>query len=360
MRQALALARRGYGHTSPNPIVGAVLVKNRKIIGRGWHHAAGSPHAEIEALAAARRARHDPKGATLFVTLEPCSTHGRTPPCTDAIVAAGLRRVVVAAQDPNPAHKGAGFEILRRHGVEVTTGLLAAEADLMNEAFNHWIVKRTPFVTLKAAMSLDGKIATKTGQSKWITSAASRADAMKLRASVDAILVGVNTIAKDDPSLTLRLDAFPRKRLRRLILDPSGRIPLSARVLSDAFARHTTTVVVTKAAPPRRLEQLRRRAQVLIAPARRGSIVLPWLLARLGRDQITHLLIEGGGETNAHFLGAGLVNRIVFYYAPVIIRGATAPKAIAGPGIAKLADSPVLREPEWRRIGGDLRLTALL
>lgn len=359
MRQALALARRGCGRTSPNPMVGAVVIKGGKIIGRGWHHAAGKPHAEIEALRAANRGGHDARGATLLVTLEPCSTHGRTPPCTDAIMAAGIRRVVVAAQDPNPAHCGAGFKILERAGVKVIHGILGAEAARMNEAFNHWIVNKTPFVTVKAAISLDGRIATKTGESKWITGAAARADSMRLRAGMDAILVGVNTIVKDDPSLTLRHPGFAGKRLRRIILDPSARIPLTARVVSDDFARDTT-VVVTGNAAPRRIERLRGRVRVLVAPVRGGGIDLRWLLRALGREQVVHLLVEGGGETNAGFLGQRLAQRVVFYYAPMIIGGQGAPKAVGGAGFVGLKDAPVLREVEWRRVGDDLRLTALL
>ena len=225
MRLALRLARRGYGATSPNPMVGAVLVKGGKIIGRGWHRRAGLPHAEIEALRDAQKRGHNPRGATLYVTLEPCCTHGRTPPCTDAIIAAGIERVVVGATDPNPKHAGKGFKILRRAGIEVITLVkgarhpcmpgwqdtkrrvrndapyqrLSDECVKLNEAFNHWIVHRTPFVTVKAAMTLDGKIATASGESKWITGEKARAHGMKLRLGNDAILVGINTILADDP-----------------------------------------------------------------------------------------------------------------------------------------------------------------
>ena len=226
MRLALRLARRGYGATSPNPMVGAVLVKGGKIIGRGWHRRAGLPHAEIEALRDAQKRGHNPRGATLYVTLEPCSTHGRTPPCTDAIIAGGIKRVVVGAVDPNPKHAGKGFKILKRAGIAVEVfgvprsrgkggelladrlkaelQTLANECVQLNEAFNHWIVHRTPFVTVKAAMTLDGKIATASGESKWITGDKARAYGMQLRQGSDAILVGINTILADDPSLTAR------------------------------------------------------------------------------------------------------------------------------------------------------------
>jgi diaminohydroxyphosphoribosylaminopyrimidine deaminase/5-amino-6-(5-phosphoribosylamino)uracil reductase len=351
---ALRLARRGYGRTSPNPMVGAVLVKKGKIIGQGWHHRAGQPHAEIEAL---RAARENPRGATLFITLEPCSTHGRTPPCTDAIITGGIKNVVVATLDPNPAHQGRGIKILERAGISVHTGLLAEESERLNESFNHWIVHRTPFVTLKAAMSLDGKIATRTGESKWITGERARACGMTLRAGADAILVGVNTIIQDDPSLTLRKAGFKDKVLRRFILDPSGRIPLQARVITDALAA-TTTVVVTKSANPQHVAALQSRVHVLKAPERKGRIDLRWLLQKMGSENITSLLIEGGGETNAIFLEQGMVDRLVFFYAPIVLGGNDAPKAVGGEGVLQLKDRVALQNVEWRQLGPDLLLTA--
>jgi diaminohydroxyphosphoribosylaminopyrimidine deaminase/5-amino-6-(5-phosphoribosylamino)uracil reductase len=336
-------------------MVGAVLTKGGKIIGRGWHHGAGQPHAEIEAIRDAEHGGHRPGGATLYVTLEPCSTQGRTPPCTDAIIAAGIRRVVAGATDPNPRHAGRGFRILRHAGLAVTQGVLAGECERLNEAFNHWIVRRTPFVTVKAAMSLDGKIATVTGESKWITGEPARALAMKLRAGSDAVLVGVNTIIKDDPSLTVRLAGFADKALRRLVLDPRGRTPAAARILNDSRAG-LTTIVVTKSASSQRLAALRRRAPVLVAPARRGRIDLRWLLKTLGRKNVTSLLVEGGGETNA--LWAPLCQRVVFFYAPIILGGRGAPTAVAGGGAVSPGGKITLRDPQWRRVGRDLLLIA--
>ena len=355
IRLALRLARRAYGRTSPNPLVGAVLARRGKIIGRGWHRGAGQPHAEIEAIRDAQKRGHNPKGATLYVTLEPCCTQGRTPPCTAAIIAAGIRRVVAGATDPNPRHAGRGFRILRRAGLSVAHGVLARQCGQLNEAFNHWIVRRTPFVTVKAAMSLDGKIATVTGESKWITGEPARAFAMKLRAGADAVLVGVNTIIRDDPALTLRLPGFAGKPLRRLVLDPRARTPLRARILGGNDA-DMTTIVVTKSVPAQRLAALRRRARVLVAPARRGRIDLPWLLKTLGRENVTSLLVEGGGETNA--LWMPLCQRVVFFYAPLILGGRQAPTAIAGEGVRNLAGKITLRDVQWRRLGGDLLLIA--
>jgi diaminohydroxyphosphoribosylaminopyrimidine deaminase/5-amino-6-(5-phosphoribosylamino)uracil reductase len=397
LRLALRLARRGCGATSPNPMVGAVLVKRGQIIGRGWHRRAGGPHAEIEALEDARRRGQEARGATLYVTLEPCCTHGRTPPCTDALIAAGIKRVVAGAADPNPQHAGRGFKILRRAGVEAITlrdeggarhavragprsGQRRAPGDArcrrladacarLNEAFNHWIVHRTPFVTVKAAMTLDGKIATARGESKWITGEPARAQGMKLRQAADAILVGVNTVLADDPSLTFRsprTGAGNRKAeaRRRIILDSRARTPLNARVVRDEHAPQTT-VVVTRHAPKKRVTALARRVRVLVAPTARGpqpgrrpGVDLRWLLRKLGAENVTSLLVEGGGEVNASFLLGGLAQRVVFFYAPKILGGRDARKAVAGEGIGNLSEGLRLREIAWRRVGPDLWLTA--
>ncbi len=326
------------------------------IIGRGWHRRAGGPHAEIEALADARK-NGGAAGSTLYVTLEPCCTQGRTPPCTEAIIGAGIRRVVAAARDPNPAHCGRGFEILERAGLAVRTGLLAAEAAGLNEAFHHWIVRQRPFVTVKAAMSLDVKIASGAGESKWITGEKARARGMRLRTGADAILVGINTILRDDPSLTARGAGGADKPRRRIILDAHARTPLGAKVVSDSAAS-ATVVVVTGAAPKRRVEALRKKVRVLAAPVKGGGIDLRWLLGRLGREEVTALLVEGGGETNASFLAQGLAQRVAFFYAPMVLGGREAPKAVGGEGAARLGEGIPLREAVWRRLGADLLLTA--
>jgi diaminohydroxyphosphoribosylaminopyrimidine deaminase/5-amino-6-(5-phosphoribosylamino)uracil reductase len=395
MRLALRLARRGYGTTSPNPMVGAVLVKGGKVIGRGWHRQAGGPHAEIEALRDAQKRGHNPRGATLFVTLEPCCTHGRTPPCTEAIIAAGIKKVVGGTTDPNPKHAGKGFKILRRAGIEATKvgssrcddwtaqravpTKLANECAKLNEAFNHWIVHRTPFVTVKAAMTLDGKIATASGESKWITGEKARAYGMKLRQGSDAILVGINTILTDDPSLTVgRQKAEGRRqnknqRLRRIVLDSMARTPLSAKIVTDEFAA-LTTIVVSRRAPRSRVAALAKRVNIMVAPpamvgrasSRAGSSVasphqlidLRWLLKKLGAENVTSLLVEGGGEVNASFLLGGFAQRVAFFYAPKILGGHDARKAVAGDGILQLQDAVQLGEVEWQWVGPDLLLKA--
>ncbi len=383
MRLALRLAQRGYGNTSPNPMVGAVLVKGGKIIGRGWHRCAGQPHAEIEALLDATKHGHNPRGATLYVTLEPCCTHGRTPPCTEAILAAGIRRVVIGATDPNPQHAGKGFAILKRAGITAGSfgvprlrgsanikqpDRLKAELQTLNEAFNHWIVRRTPFVTVKAAMTLDGKIATASGESKWITGAQARAHGMKLRHGSDAILVGVNTVLADNPSLTARgqkAKGKGQKQLRRIVLDSMARTPLTAKVVSDEHAA-LTTIVVSKRAPKARVAALTKRANILVAPCsksaignRQSAIDLRWLLKKLGVQNVTRLLVEGGGEVNASFLLGGFAQRVAFFYAPKILGGRDSRKGVAGDGAKSLSEAIQLRDVEWRKLGPDLLLTAL-
>lgn len=358
MRLALRLAQRGYGKTSPNPMVGAVLVKRGEIIGRGWHHKAGEPHAEIEAFRDAEKKGKTVRGSTLYVTLEPCCSHGRTPPCTDAIVQRGVKRVVVAATDPNPRHAGHGFKILSAHGIQVAHGLEAARATRLNEGFNQWIVHRTPFVTVKAAMTLDGKIATAAGESKWITSEASRQHAMKIRQGVDAILVGINTVLLDDPGLTVRgeklVTACPR---HRIILDPRGQTPLKAKLVSDEF-RACTTIVTTERAAKTVISRLSTRVRVIVAPLKNGRIDLRWLLTQLGKEQVSTLLVEGGGETNALFLRENLAHRVAFFYAPKILCGRDARKGVAGEPLTDLAQKRVLKEVEWSQLGPDLFLTA--
>jgi len=354
MREAIALAHKGYGRTSPNPSVGALLVKGSVVIGQGWHRRAGGPHAEIVALNQARRHDYNVKGSTLYVTLEPCSSTGKTPPCTEAIISAGIARVVVAAKDPNPAHAGRAFQKLRRAGIEVVKNVLAEEIIELNAAFNHWIVKGTPLVTVKAAMTLDGKIATEHGESKWITSEAARRERMYLRKGADAILIGIETVLADDPGLTVH---GAKDSLRRIILDSKARTPVTACVVSDECAA-LTTVVVAKGAPARRVAALRKRVNVVESPARKKRVDLRWLLKRLGREEVTHLLVEGGGEVNASFFENKLAQRVAFFYAPKVLGGKRARPAVGGKGAVNLKETPKLENAQWRRLGPDLLLTA--
>lgn len=356
MRRALALARRGMAHTCPNPMVGAVVVRDGQRLAQGWHHRAGLPHAEIEAIRDARAEGHDLRGATLYVTLEPCSTHGRTPPCTAAILAAHIGRVVVAATDPNPAHAGRGLDLLRHAGIDVEAGLLAEAATELNVGFNHWILHNTPFVTLKAGLTLDGKIATRTGESRWITNARSRLDVMRLREAHDAILVGIGTVLADNPRLTVRRGNREHSPLR-VVVDTHARTPLEAGLLNDAFQSHTR-IVVGESAPPGQVQRLRERVQVWVAPERDGRVDLPWLVGELGRHPVTRLLVEGGGTLHAAFLADHLAQRIRFYYAPLVVGGSMAPRAVAGPGFQTLTEIPRLGRIRHRLLGDDLMVEA--
>ncbi len=360
LHQALRLARRADGRTSPNPLVGAILVQRGRVIGQGYHHQAGRPHAEIEALLHAEKLGESTQGATLYVTLEPCCTHGRTPPCTEAIIQAGIRHVVVAATDPNPRHAGRGFQLLRTAGIEVTVGLRAIEATRLNEVFNHWIVHQTPFVTLKLALTLDGKIATATGESKWITGERARRKAHELRRRADGILVGLETVRLDDPSLTARGLNGRISAKRRFVLDTHARTPLSAKLLTDAFAGQTT-IVVGEGAPRKRTAALLERVPVLVAPLATGRIDLRWLMKTLGAKEspapVTSLLVEGGGEVHASFLEAGLAQRYTGFYAPLILGGHDARRAVGGTGFSSVAACPHLLAPELRRLAPDLMIT---
>ncbi len=318
MHRALALAQRGVGTTSPNPCVGAVLVRDGKIIAEDYHKRAGGPHAEVFVF---RKAGRRARGATLYVTMEPCCTHGRTPPCTDAIIAAGIRRVVVAALDPNPKHDGRGLRILRRAGIRAEAGLLADEARSLNAAFNKWITTGLPLVTAKAGFSLDGKMATHTGDSKWITDEAARRKAHEMRARVDAILVGANTVIRDNPRLTVRHGVRGRQPWR-VVLDSRGRTGARARLYTDVV-RHRTIVFTTRHSPPAWRRYLAVKGiNVIIVPARDGRVDLRAALRELGRMEVTSVMVEGGATLLGAMFDARLVDRIAFFYAPIILAGA--------------------------------------
>ena len=335
MQRALALARRGAGQTSPNPVVGAVVARNRRIIGEGFHRRAGGPHAEVNALNGING-----RGATLYVTLEPCCTHGRTPPCTEAIIAAGIKRVVVAAVDPNPRHRGRGLRLLRRAGLRVEAGLLAEEATELNAAFNKWITTGRPLVLAKAALSLDGKMATRTGDSRWITGTAARTVAHRLRAQVDAVLVGANTVIRDDPQLTLRHGVRGRQPWR-VVVDGRGRCPRTARLFTDALRQRTIVITSAQSLVAWRRYLALLGIIVLVVPATHGRVELRAALEELGRMEITSVMVEGGGTLLGAFFDAGLVDRMAFFFAPTVIAGG-----------ATMDDARRVRGA-WRRIGAD-------
>lgn len=358
MRRALRLAARGRGRTSPNPLVGAVVVSRGRVVGEGFHRRAGGPHAEVIALrAAGPRAR----GATLYVTLEPCShTSKRTPPCVPAILAAGIRRVVAAMRDPNPMVNGDGLRRLARAGLRVTVGCLAQEAERLNDGYVHRMRRGLPLVILKMAMTLDGKTATAAGESRWITGPEARRDAHRLRAEVDAVMVGVNTVLADDPQLTARPGRpVPRQPLR-VIMDSTLRIPITARVISPRL-RHGTLIATTRGAPRARLVRLRRQGvSVLLLPAEKGRVSLRACLRHLALMGINRVLIEGGSELAASALRAGVVNRLRLYIAPRLLGGNDAKGVIGGTCPPRLSQALSLSRLSVKKAGVDLMIDGTL
>jgi diaminohydroxyphosphoribosylaminopyrimidine deaminase / 5-amino-6-(5-phosphoribosylamino)uracil reductase len=357
MKLALRLAAKGAGWVSPNPMVGAVVVKEGRVVGRGYHRRAGAPHAEVEALRAAGEAA---RGADLYVTLEPCNHQGRTPPCTQAILASGVRRVIIATPDPNPQVTGGGAEFLAVRGVEVDVGLLEAEARRLNEAWLHHIKTGRPWVNAKAACSLDGKIATVGGESQWLTGEAARALGHRLRHRVDAIMVGIGTVLADDPQLTTRRPRGPASDPIRVVLDSRLRLPLTSRLLHlDSAA--PTWVATTSQARPGTIRALEAKgAQVMVLPAEAGRVSLGALLAELGARQVQSLLVEGGAETLGTFFDQRLVNQFYFFYAPKILGGQQAPGMVGGNGIFHLGQAHIARDLSVRRVGVDLLVSGYL
>jgi diaminohydroxyphosphoribosylaminopyrimidine deaminase/5-amino-6-(5-phosphoribosylamino)uracil reductase len=351
IRAALALARRGLGTVWPNPAVGCVIVDRGRVVGRGWTQPGGRPHGETEAL---RRAAEAARGATAYVSLEPCCHWGRTPPCTDALIAAGIRRVVVALEDPDPRVAGEGVRRLRAAGLDVDTGLCEAEAAEINAGFFCRLRNGRPLVTLKLATSLDGRIATGRGESQWITGPPARERAHALRAAHDAIMVGTGTVLADDPQLTCRLPGLAHRSPVRVVVDRHLRIPLTARLISDARAIPTWVLTLPAADPARRQAFLCAGATVIdIDPGSDGNGSLAAALAALGERGITRLLVEGGGHLAAAFARAGLIDRLVWVHAPMLIGGEGIP-AIAEIGLKALSEAPSFTRLSTETVGDDV------
>ncbi|HUG36085.1 MAG TPA: bifunctional diaminohydroxyphosphoribosylaminopyrimidine deaminase/5-amino-6-(5-phosphoribosylamino)uracil reductase RibD [Candidatus Limnocylindrales bacterium] len=354
MRRAIELAESGRGLTSPNPMVGAVVVKDGRSLGEGFHARAGGLHAEAEALQRAGAAAH---GATVYVTLEPCNHRGRTPPCVEAVLAAGVARVVAAIADPNPRVTGGGARALRAAGVDVTMGCLGAEVARQNRTFFTAMRRGRPHVTLKCAMTLDGKIAAFDGSARWITGEDARRLGHRLRSEVDAVVVGIGTALADNPSLDVRLgDPWPREPFR-LVVDSAARLPVTARLIATGRPVRAA-VAVTDRAPAERVAALEARGvTVLRCKERQERVDLEDLCAHLFALDVIGVLLEGGGELNASFLEAGLVDRVAVFIAPLLLGGATAPTAVGGAG-RLLPHAIALEDMDVRRVGRDWLIEA--
>ena len=353
MRRALDLAHLSEGYTRPNPPVGAVVVKNGRVIGEGRHTCAGCAHAEVEALNACASS---PRGATLYVTLEPCCTTGRTPPCTDRILKEGLARVVAGCRDPNRRHCGRGLELLASRGVDVACGVCEPEAEALIAPFAKHIQTGFPFVTLKLAMTLDGRIADRTGRSQWITGAEARAEVQRLRRRADVVMVGAGTACADDPSLLCRIGGG--EKLMRVVVDAAGRLPARARVLTDEAAVRTIVATTPAAAAAKGIAWSRGGAQVWpFAPDRRGLVPLRRLLKKLGAAGYLHVVCEGGGRLAGALCDAGLVDEFDLFYAPAVLGDARAVGGVSGSGTL-LRGMPRLRLLEMRAVGGDVLIRA--
>ena len=351
MREALRIAEYARGRTAPNPLVGAVIVRDGTIIANGWHRAAGEPHAEIHAL---RMAGELARGATLYVTLEPCAHHGRTGPCAEAVIAAGLARVVVALCDPNPLVAGRGIDLLAAAGIEVVTGVCETEARRQNEVFLKWVTQKRPFVTLKTAMTLDGKIASPMGASQWITGAEARLRVHEYRNEYDAILVGIGTVLADDPSLTTRLPDRTGKNPLRVVLDSEARTPIDAKLLTDGAA--PTVIAVSERADHRRVNLLHAcGAEVVTLGTERPDIgcLLDWLGAR----EISSLFVEGGAAVNWSFLAGGFVDKVHAFIAPMLMGGASAKTPVGGTGFDSPQTALHLRDLTVEQLGADILVT---
>ncbi len=354
MQRALKLAKKGEGFTNPNPLVGAVIVNNGEVVGEGFHALYGKHHAEVNALF---NAGDRAKGATMYVTLEPCSHHGKTPPCTDAIIHSGIKRVVLASKDPNPLVSGRGVKALKEAGIEVETGVLDEENRRLNEIFFHYIVHKKPFVVLKTAMSADGKTATKTGDAKWITNEQSRRFVHELRHRVHAIMVGAGTVIADNPLLTARL---PNKKVRhpvRIVLDTFAETPLDSNVLKHADTTRTI-VAITNSAPNKRVDALKEQgADVWTTPEKDGHVDLRALVKKLGEEGIDSVLLEGGSFVNDSAFKAGIIQRLHLFIAPKILGGENAYTPVGGTGVDTVAESVALKRKSIETFEEDVLIT---
>lgn len=345
MREALRIAKNARGRTSPNPMVGAVIVKEGRIIAEGWHKQAGTNHAEINAL---NMAGDCAKGSTMYVTLEPCSHFGKTPPCVDAIINAGIKKIYIAVKDPNPQVDS--VQLLKDAGIEVEVGLLEEEARHLNEVFFKWITKKLPFVTMKTAMTFDGKIATANGLSKWITSDESRQRVHEMRDIYDAIMVGIGTVLKDNPTLTARIRSG--KNPIRIIVDSKARTPIMSNVVIGKSAQ--TIIAVSKSAPKNRIEALKSKGVEVMYAGEGEQVDLKLLMSELANRNITSVMVEGGGTLNFSLLQEGLVDKMYAFIAAKIIGGYEAITSVEGKGVDTISDAILLKDIKTELIGNDI------
>ena len=348
MRHALELAKRGLGHTNPNPIVGAVIVRDGRVIGEGWHEKYGELHAERNAI---KNCREDMRGATIYVTLEPCCHYGRTPPCTEALIEQGFARVVVGSMDPNPLVAGKGVNILREHGMEVVTGVLREECDAANRVFFHYISTKTPYVVLKYAMTADGKIATVTGESQWISNEDSRRRAHAMRGRYAAIMAGVGTVIADDPMLNCRIEGG--RNPLRVICDTRLRTPLDSKIVKTA--REIPTVIATCCADEEKHKPYTDAGcEITVTDEKDGHVNLKTLMARLGEKKTDSVMIEGGAALAGSAVKEGIINEVAAFIAPKMVGGSAAKTPVGGSGIERLSDALMMGAPTVEPIGGDI------
>ncbi|RKD29549.1 bifunctional diaminohydroxyphosphoribosylaminopyrimidine deaminase/5-amino-6-(5-phosphoribosylamino)uracil reductase RibD [Thermohalobacter berrensis] len=353
MKRAIELSKQGIGYTNPNPLVGAVILKNNRIIGEGYHEYYGGPHAEINAFS---NVKEDVEGATMYVTLEPCSHYGKTPPCAKAIVEKGIKKVVIGMKDPNPLVAGKGIKILENNGIEVVAGVLEDEIKKLNEIFIKYITTNKPFCIMKTAMTLDGKIAAKTGDSKWISNEKSRRYVHKLRHRVTGIMVGIGTVLTDDPRLTTRLENQRGSNPIRIVVDSSGRIPIDAKVLNiDDDTK--TIIATTKRINENKVKALEEKgAEVLITPIKNNRVDLKYLIGELGRRKIDSILLEGGSTLNYAALNEGIVDKVVSFIAPKIVGGQDAKTPVGGEGKDFIKNSFKLKDINVKRFEEDIMI----
>lgn len=353
MRRAIELAKKARGWTNPNPMVGAVIVKDGVIVGEGFHRLCGELHAERNAFASLKNPS-DTIGATIYVTLEPCCHHGRTPPCTEAIIEHKIKRVVIGSRDPNPLVSGKGAKLLREHGIEVEEDYLREECDAINPIFFHYITTKTPYVTVKYAMTMDGKIATKTGASKWITGEESRNEVQKMRHNHMAIMAGIGTVIADDPMLNVRVDGL--KSPIRIICDSNLRIDLNSQIVNTADK--FKTLVICAKENTEKIEALEaKNVQVVCLPDSNGQVNLTKLMKHLGEMQIDSVFVEGGAILNDSLFRLGLVNRVEAFVAPKVFGGEKAKSPVEGEGIAIVDEAKHFSLSEVKRIGQDVLLS---